>query len=641
MDSLLPNKLNFKRVDWYCLAGIGLLILAAGLRLYSLSADPLWHDELVVALNSRGSLSEVLANTRQNNSSPILYPLALYAIQKVESSAFSVRLLPAAASVLTVAVLLFLLPRLGVGRGTALLAALLLTLSAAAIEQAQDAREYSVDALLAALLIAGLLWYRREGRKALLCGVLFLAPLTQYGLAIFGAATLAAALLLSPHRNSAEERQRPPGSLIPGWRHGRLGLAWPLTCFLAGCLLTYLVTASHQWRNLCGGDRCAGGYLSEYYYSGRDLVAFTASGLWEVLQQHLPGLFAGLAAGVFLIFLARSLQSRSWNAIALLTLFALLLAWAAGVAAIYPFGSVRHSLYLGPIICLAAGWSFHSAAGGLAGRAGRDWLRPALLGGLLGGIALAGTAQLVQADPYRTLPKVEAALAILEDRAQAEDMVFLESVAAQGALFSLAAKPQNYHYGEVGCFVNFAKCIPDLSRATMFHPNLIKRIWLVHLRDVAVAGELRAAWDEDLVMETVAVEGIYRITLVTNLNPQRVQTYQEMVSGKPAARGYFEVYRRGNENLLLYFKSPCAPTDTESMFFLHLYPQDPADLPATRQRSGFNVYDFPFAPYGRKVGADCMVPVWLPDYPLQRIHTGQFDLSSREWLWEVEFPGEQ
>lgn len=122
-------------------------------------------------------------------------------------------------------------------RWTAFPAALLFTLSPAAIEPAQDAREYSVDALLAALLIAGLLWYRREGRKALLCGVLFLSPLTQYGLAIFGAATLAVAFIASPPRNSAEERRRPPGSLIPGWRQERLGLALGL---LSGRMPAYL-----------------------------------------------------------------------------------------------------------------------------------------------------------------------------------------------------------------------------------------------------------------------------------------------------------------------------------------------------------------------------------------------------------------
>lgn len=344
----------------------------------------------------------------------------------------------------------------------------------------------------------------------------------------------------------------------------------------------------------------------------------------------------------FPVFLARSLQSRSWNAIALLTLFALLLAWAAGVAAIYPFGSVRHSLYLGPIICLAAGGAFHWAADSLAGWSGRAWLRPALLVGLFGGIALAGTMQLAQADPYRTIPKVEAALAVLEERAQAEDMVFLESVAAQGALFYLEQKPRNYHYGDTGCFSDFARCLPDLPRAAIFHPNPIKRIWLVHLRDAAVDRELLAAWDEGVAAETIDVAGIYQITLVTNLNPERVQTYQETVSGEPAARGYFEVYRRAEENLLLYFKRPCAPADAAELFFLHLYPQDPADLLATRQQSGFNVWDFwAFAPYGRRIGEDCIVPVWLPDYPLQRIHTGQFDLSAEERLWEVEFPWEQ
>lgn len=642
MDSLWPNKFNLMGISWYCLAGIGLLILAAGLRFYSLNEDSLWHDELVVALNSRGSLSEVFANTRQNNSSPILYPLALYAVQKLESSTFSVRFLSAAASVLTVAALLFLLPRTGLSRWTAFPAALLLTLSAAAIEEAQGAREYSVDALLAALLIAGLLWYRQEGRKALFCGVLFLAPLAQYGLVIFGAAALATAWLLPPI--PVAERQRSPGSRVPGWLQKRVGLAWPLACFLAGCLLTYLITAGHQWRNLCGGDRCAGVYLSEYYYSGSDafsLLAFTAAGLWEVLQQHLPELFAGLAAGVFLILLAWSLKSRRWDAIALLALFAILLAWAAGVAAAYPFGSVRHSLYLGPIICLAAGSSFHSAAGGLAALAGRDWLRPALLTGLLGGIALAGTVQLSQADPYRSLPKVEAALAVLEERAQAEDMVFLESVAAQGALFYLEQKPRNYHYGEVGCFTDYAKCMPDLSRSTIFHPNPIKRIWLIHLRDVEVEPELLAAWGEGIALEKIDIEGIYQITLVTNLNPQPVQTYRETVSGPPEARGYFEVYRRANENLLLYFRRPCVPTDTEAWFFLHLYPQDPADLLETRQEAGFNVWDFPFAPYGQRLGADCIVPVGLPDYPLQRIHTGQFDLATGEWFWETEFPGKR
>ncbi len=179
-------------------AFVCLLIAAAALRFYDLPGNPLEYDEAVASNNSRGTLSETVSNTREHNSSPILYPLALWAIQKVDVSTFSVRVLPATASVLIVAVTLFLLPRLGVSRQAAFLAALLTTLSVAAIHHAQDAREYSIDALLAALMTAGLLRYLRDGRKALLCVSLFLAPMLQYGLVLFGGAVLGAAMLLPP-----------------------------------------------------------------------------------------------------------------------------------------------------------------------------------------------------------------------------------------------------------------------------------------------------------------------------------------------------------------------------------------------------------------------------------------------------------
>ena len=186
---------------------VGLLVVAAGLRFYDLPGQSLRHDEAAAANISRGALSEVIPDTRTSNSSPILYPLALWVVQQVESTPFSIRLLPATASVLTVAVMLFLLPRLGVNRWAAFLAALLTTLSVAAIEHAQDAREYSLDALLAVLLIAGLLWYLRDGRKVLLCGALFLAPLLQYGLVLFGFAIIGAAIILTPPPRLWRRRQ--------------------------------------------------------------------------------------------------------------------------------------------------------------------------------------------------------------------------------------------------------------------------------------------------------------------------------------------------------------------------------------------------------------------------------------------------
>ena len=153
------NGLPASRARLYYAACVILLVVAAGLRFYDLSGKSVWYDEVVAADNSSGTLSEVVPNTRYRNSSPILYPLALWAVQQVDVSAFSIRVLPATASVLTVAVMLFLLPRAGVSRWAAFLAALLATLSVAAIEHAQGAREYSIDALLAVLMIAGLLWF--------------------------------------------------------------------------------------------------------------------------------------------------------------------------------------------------------------------------------------------------------------------------------------------------------------------------------------------------------------------------------------------------------------------------------------------------------------------------------------------------
>ena len=237
----------------YYAACVVLLVAAAGLRFHDLSGKSVWNDEAFVADNSSGSLSEVVPNTRHKNSSPILYPLVLWAVQKVDVSAFSIRVLPAAASVLTVAVLLFLLPRAGVSRWAAFLAALLATLSVAAIEHAQGAREYSIDALLATLMITGLLWYLRHGRKVLLCVSLFLAPLLQYGLVLFGVAVIGAAVVLSPSPTLGASEQNSYLSRIPHWLRQRIALLLPAACFLAACAISYLMTARYQWQKASGG----------------------------------------------------------------------------------------------------------------------------------------------------------------------------------------------------------------------------------------------------------------------------------------------------------------------------------------------------------------------------------------------------
>ena len=174
----------------YYAACVILIVVAAGLRFHDLPSNSLDHDEAVAANNTRGALGEVLPNTRSKNSSPILWPLGLWAIQQVESSHISLRIVPAVASTLTVAVLVLLLPRAGIRRSSAFLAGVLMAVSTAAIHEAQDVREYSLDVLLATVMLAGALLYVDGKRKWVLPACLFIAPLLQYGLALFGAVVL-------------------------------------------------------------------------------------------------------------------------------------------------------------------------------------------------------------------------------------------------------------------------------------------------------------------------------------------------------------------------------------------------------------------------------------------------------------------
>ena len=104
--------------------------------------------------------------------------------------------------------------------------------------------------------------------------------------------------------------------------------------------------------------------------------------------------------------------------------------------------------------------------------------------------------------------------------------------------------------------------------------------------------------------------------------------------GQPVARSDFDVYMRGNR--LAYLKENCAAGNADARFFLHIIPADPVDLPADRRESGFVNLDFRFADYGKRVGDKCVVERELPDYPIERIRTGQF-VSGEGAIWRVEF----
>ena len=108
--------------------------------------------------------------------------------------------------------------------------------------------------------------------------------------------------------------------------------------------------------------------------------------------------------------------------------------------------------------------------------------------------------------------------------------------------------------------------------------------------------------------------------------------------GQPVAQSDFDVHMRGDG--LAYIKEPCAADDTDARFFLHIFPADLSDLPADMRERGFENRDFQFIDQGAYAGYNCVAERELPDYPIERIRTGQF-VSGEGRVWSAEFPAAQ
>ena len=104
--------------------------------------------------------------------------------------------------------------------------------------------------------------------------------------------------------------------------------------------------------------------------------------------------------------------------------------------------------------------------------------------------------------------------------------------------------------------------------------------------------------------------------------------------GAPVAQSDFDLYLR--DNTLTYLKESCAEGDADARFFLHIFPADPADLPAVWREFGFANLDFHFAEHGARIGDMCVAERELPDYAIERIRTGQF-VSREGEVWSEAF----
>ena len=624
----------------YYAACICLLIAAAALRFYDLSGGSLGYDEAVAANNSRGSLGEVLDKTRNSNSSPILYPLVLYAVQEVESSRMSVRIVPAIASVLTVAAILFLLPRVGVSRWAALVAALLSMLSLSAIEHARNGREYSIDAFVAVLMIAGLLAYLRGrhggGTYGLFGILLFVAPLVQYGLVLFGIAILGTIAVMEGKTLWSRRDTLRDGLLFPaGWVWQRLAyFAWLAACFAAGSVTSYAVTLRYQWvPGGHGGE--VGDYLAAHYYSGRygdvpAMIEFVLSRTEVVLRYHTPELLAVLGLAGFGVYVIVSIGKRRLDAVAILLLFSIAIAGCAALLRMYPYGDTRQCLYLAPIIFLAFGYALHSIAVDASSLTRRAW--PAHVGMTLaaGVIAFSGTASIRDSDLYRNYPDVEDVLMTLEQQVREGDVVYVSSWIGPSVEF--------YHKGQRDgyCLSGDDSLRGVCARRLFWERHRAERMWL--LVDQWTAGQIVDAFSTGQNdIELVKDHGMNLLYVWLDPFQQErdalLSAYQYTANVEPGVRSVFDVYVR--EGRLIYVKEPCVLGDVAARFFLHVTPVDVEDLPEERKEHGFDNLDFDFSSFGMMEESRCIGVHDLPEYDIDSISTGQFGDDGR--IWEGEF----
>ena len=103
---------------------------------------------------------------------------------------------------------------------------------------------------------------------------------------------------------------------------------------------------------------------------------------------------------------------------------------------------------------------------------------------------------------------------------------------------------------------------------------------------------------------------------------------------RPLVRSTFDLFLDGTQ--LVFFREPCAPTDTEARFVLHFHPPADSDRenggpgPSGTESVQWN-RDFDFEEHGRRLDEACVATVELPEESAVRFETGQWDGERRLW----------
>ena len=135
-----------------------------------------------------------------------------------------------------------------------------------------------------------------------------------------------------------------------------------------------------------------------------------------------------------------------------------------------------------------------------------------------------------------------------------------------------------------------------------------------------------------------AIAIIYAPNSDAYLDYYRAEYGEVEANGTLLARADFDVY--AHSGALYYLKENCEPllANASSKVFLHIIPDDPADLPARSRELGFENRDFWIAEHLDFLDGKCILKQPLPDYPIARVRTGQSAAArgGGEWLADID-----
>ncbi len=394
---------------------IGVLVIAAIMRIHAIGERSLWLDEAKTALYSQGTFAEVVRETRMNSSAPLAHPALLWVVE---------RYLGTAPEILRGISALFSLAALVVCVGAdwkrsplaACSVGLVLALSITQTRYAQEVREYSMALFIAAALYVT---FERvvfdEHRRfsavlfPCLCAV---AAFVQYGLAIYTAALLSSGLLFWLWQGRKK-------ALLVSMLTGGVALALAsLGTYFASLRFQLGVIALQEERGkLATSTDGAGSLLRMIGENGAEFAGF-------LINPYLVGC---LGMGLLIYFLAaRNPLSRE-----LIPLDIAIAVLVIGVGyhvvtsllGLYPFGGIRQNIYFAPLLALVLGRTFDFTIRRIAGD--RRGLLLAAYAGFFVFVWIAAAQTYFGVSPHYDKYNVKKITALYRKLSSPEDAVYI------------------------------------------------------------------------------------------------------------------------------------------------------------------------------------------------------------------------